>query len=125
MIGAQRLATGGSVTRMGNMMRGGFFPGFGGGDRRHVIAEDGEYMLDKKRVRDVGLNAVRALHAGRYDIVIAELMKKMRTNAYDAISRSVGGIINHIPKIALIGPYLQSGGPVVGNAPSGNSYNLT
>ena len=83
-------------------------------------------MLDKKRVRDVGLNAVRALHAGRYDIVIAELMKKMRTNAYDAISRSVGGIINHIPTIAPIGPqYLQSGGPVVGNAPSGNSYNLT
>ena len=25
LIGAQRLATGGSVTRMGNMMRGGFF----------------------------------------------------------------------------------------------------
>lgn len=115
LITALRMAGGGTVTAFRNMLSGGHFPGFGGGDRRHVIAEDGEYMLDKYRVRDAGLNTVRAFHAGRYDIVIAELSKRLRQGAASAISRSLGGIIDSIPTMPAIGPqFMAAGGQVVG-----------
>lgn len=124
LIGAQRLAAGGSVTWMGNMLRGGFFPGFGGGDRRLILGEDGEVMIRKESVRAAGLRAALAFNAGRFDIVIAELTKKIRTSAYEVISKNVGGIINRMPTV--IGPqYMQAGGSVVGAAPSVNNYNLT
>jgi TP901 family phage tail tape measure protein len=109
MIGALRMAGGGAVNAFRNMLSGGYFPGFGGGDRRHVVAEDGEYMLDKYRVQDAGLNTVRAFHAGRYDIVVSELLKRMR----GTISRQVGGIIDRIPTLPAIGPqYMAAGGAV-------------
>ena len=111
----QKLATGGQVLR--NMLRGGFFPGFGGGDRRHVVMEDGEYALDKYRVRDAGLRTVRAFHAGRYDIVIAELLKKVGFNAFDLIGRQMGGIINALPAMpAVSSPFMQAGGMVAAPA---------
>ena len=108
-----KMAGGGAVIR--NMLTGGFFPGFGGGDRRHVIAEDGEYMLDKYRVRDAGLPAVRAFHAGRYDIVIRELLKRMRMNAAEIVGRRLGGIIDSMPSVIPAGPqFMQDGGAVAG-----------
>lgn len=121
-IGALRMAVGGSVAAVRNMLGGGFFPGYGGGDRRHVVAEDGEYMLDKNRVKDAGLDVVRAFHAGDYSFVIAELMKKMG----GAVSRQVGGIINSIPIMPSIGPqFLQAGGAVSYQAAtSGDTYNF-
>lgn len=110
-----KMAAGGNV--FGNMLAGGFFPGFGGGDRRHVIAEDGEYMFDKHRVKDAGLNTVRAFHAGRYDVVIAELMKRMRMNTMQTL-------FNRIPTMQAAGPqYMQNGGEVTGGGSS--TYNLT
>ena len=110
---ALKMAIGGPVFR--NMLAGGWFPGFGGGDRRHVVAEDGEYMFDKYRVKDAGLRTVRAFHAGRYDIVVAELLKRMRMNAADIVGRMTGGIINSMPTLAPVGPqYMQAGGEVVG-----------
>jgi TP901 family phage tail tape measure protein len=113
MIGL-KMAMGGGVS-LRNMLGGGFFPGFGGGDRRHVIAEDGEYMLDKYRVRDAGINVIRAFHAGRYDIVITELMKKMGRSTANALRRSLGGIIDSIPTVPAIGPqYMAAGGSVQG-----------
>ncbi|MDP3478190.1 MAG: tape measure protein [Desulfoprunum sp.] len=112
---AVKMATGGNVFR--NMLSGGWFPGYGGGDRRHVIAEDGEYMFDKHRVKDAGLNTVRAFHAGRYDIVIAELMKRMRMNTMESV-------FSRIPTMQSAGPqYMQNGGEVTGGGTS--HYNLT
>jgi tape measure domain-containing protein len=123
----QKMASGGRVLR--NMLRGGFFPGFGGGDRRHVVAEDGEYMLDKDRVKHAGLAAVRAFHAGRYDVVVAHLLKKMRINAADLIRRQVGGVINSLPALPKIAsPFMAAGGMVASPAAAGASgdvINLT
>lgn len=112
---AVKMATGGNVFR--NMLSGGWFPGYGGGDRRHVIAEDGEYMFDKHRVQDAGLNTVRAFHAGRYDVVIAELMKRMRMNTMESV-------FSRTPTMQSAGPqYMQNGGEVTGGGTS--HYNLT
>jgi len=104
------LATGGQVS-LRSMLSGGFFPGFGGGDRRHVVAEDGEYMLDKYRVRHATLPVVRAFHAGRYDLVIEGLLKKLGA---DAIRRKLGGAINAVPR--LPGPQMLAAGGAVGGA---------
>lgn len=121
-IGALRMATGGAVNAVRNMLSGGHFPGFGGGDRRHVIAEDGEYMFDKFRVKDAGLDVVRAFHAGDYSYVISELMKRVK----GSVSRHFGGMINKIPSLPSIGPqYMQAGGSVsVQGATSGDTYNF-
>jgi tetratricopeptide (TPR) repeat protein len=112
-IGALRMAAGGGVQAVRDMLGGGHFPGFGGGDRRHVIAEDGEYMFDKFRVKDAGLDVVRAFHAGDYSYVISELMKRVK----GSVSRQFGGVINRIPSLPQIGPqYMQDGGSVQGNS---------
>ena len=122
IIGALHMATGGAVQTVRNMLSGGFFPGFGGGDRRHVIAEDGEYMLDKFRVKDAGVDVVQAFHAGNYGYVIQELLKKVG----GTVSRRVGGIINQIPSIPPLGPqFMQLGGEVqAGFGLGGDVYNL-
>ena len=108
-----KMAMGGGVS-LRNMLPGGFFPGFGGGDRRHVIAEDGEYMFDKYRVRDAGLDVVQDFHAGRYAAVIAKLMKKIGSSTANALRRSFGGIIDSIPTVTAGPQYMAAGGPVVG-----------
>ncbi len=116
MIG---MASGGYLF-MRNMLRGGNFPGFGGGDRRHVVAEDGEYMFDKFRVRDAGLSIVRAFHAGRYADVVAGLVDKFRINLGDIIKRRVGGPIARINESRSTGPqFMAGGGSVVGDGGSG------
>lgn len=115
MIGSTALAmAGGGSVAMRNMLRGGHFPGFGGGDRRHVIAEDGEYMLDKFRVRDAGLDVVRAFHHGNYDYVVAVLQEKL-----GAIRRQYGGMIDSV--VGPVRQYLSAGGQVVGGAAGGAS----
>ncbi|MCB2217995.1 MAG: phage tail tape measure protein [Desulfobulbaceae bacterium] len=115
MIG---MATGGYLA-MRNMLRGGHFPGFGGGDRRHVVAEDGEYMFDKHRVRHAGLDVVRAFHAGRYDLVVAGLAQKFKLNLAELIHRKIGGAINRIDNLRVPVPqYMADGGAVVGGGGS-------
>ena len=74
----QALAAGGSVG-LRNMLRGGHFPGFGGGDRRHVIAEDGEFMIRKESVRKYGISLFHALNS----------MKINRIDLKDRISRLI------------------------------------
>ncbi|SHO52840.1 hypothetical protein [Desulfopila aestuarii] len=114
MIGALAMNTGGAVA-MRNMLSGGHFPGFGGGDRRHVIAEDGEYMLDKYRVRDAGLQTVRDFHYGRYGAVVEALMEKMQ-----GVRRQYGGLIDNV--VAPVRQYMPQpqamtdGGSVVGGS---------
>ncbi len=81
--GAVMMAGGGAL---GNALNGYHFPGYGGGDRRHVIAEDGEVMIRKESVRGAGLRAALAFNAGNWRVVIAELMKrfsiKMQTGGH-------------------------------------------
>ncbi len=104
-----RMAAGGAVA-FRNMMGGGHFPGFGGGDRRHVVAEDGEYMFDKYRVRDAGLDVVREFHRGNYAYVVVELMKRLRSG----VAMQFGGFLDNVHR-ATSGPQMMAaGGSVVG-----------
>ena len=98
----QALATGGGVR---NILSGGRLPGFGGGDRRLLLGEDGEVMLNKHAVRAGGLKAALAFNAGRFDVVLAELSKRMGTN----IGYRLGGLIDSLPQIPQ---RLAAGGPV-------------
>lgn len=125
MIGAvQYLAAGGGVS-LRNMLGGGSFPGFGGGDRRHVVAEDGEYMFDKYRVRDAGLDVVQNFHAGNYGYVVKELSKRLGSTLH----RWTGGIINSVPRLSLpplpAPQMLATGGQVAASGTGGNTYNLS
>ncbi len=126
---AQRMAAGGAVA-FRNMLSGGAFPGFGGGDRRHVIAEDGEYMFDKYRSRDLGLDALRILHAGRYRDFIALLMDRFNIDPAE-ISRkigqrmSLGGIVGRMSLPAMpSAQMLADGGAVVGGGSGGGRYEM-
>jgi TP901 family phage tail tape measure protein len=101
-----RMAAGGAVA-FRNMLAGGHFPGFGGGDRRHVIAEDGEYMFDKYRVRDARLDVVRAFHRGDYAYVIQELTKRVRSG----IRMNIGGLVENVQRITQ--PLLMANGGTV------------
>lgn len=109
--------SGGGAVALRNMLRGGHFPGFGGGDRRHVIAEDGEYMLDKFSVRAAGIRAVMAMHRQRWDIVLDEMKKKL------GLRMQLGGMVGlSLPALPPIP--MQTGGPVA--APAGRApINLT
>lgn len=88
----QALASGGGVR---SILAGGRLPGFGGGDRRLLLGEDGEVMLRKESVKAGGLRAALAFNAGRFDIVLAELSKRMGTN----IGYRLGGLIDSLPQI--------------------------
>jgi hypothetical protein len=102
----QALASGGGVR---NILSGGRLPGFGGGDRRLLLGEDGEVMLRKESVKAGGLRAALAFNAGRFDVVLAELSKRMGTN----IGYRLGGLIDSLPQIPQ---RLASGGSVAAMA---------
>lgn len=108
---AQYLATGGRVR---NMLSGGSFPGYGGGDRRHVVAEDGEVMIRKESVRNAGLRAALAFNAGRFDLVVEELSKRFDV---DSIYRRTGGMVSAVQNIPSLPPFpvpqMMSAGGVV------------
>jgi hypothetical protein len=127
---ARRMANGGAVA-FRNMLSGGAFPGFGGGDRRHVIAEDGEYMFDKFRSRDLGLDALRTLHAGRYREFIAMIMERFNIDPAE-LSRKIGqrmnlgGIVGRMSLPSLpSAQLLAGGGAVVGGSGAGGGDTIT
>lgn len=109
-----RMATGGAVA-FRNMLSGGNFPGFGGGDRRHVIAEDGEYMFDKFRVKDAGLDVVREFHRGNYSYVVVELLKRLR----GGLAMRFGGMVDNIQAVTRGPQMMAAGGSVVGSGANG------
>ncbi|MBF0192105.1 MAG: phage tail tape measure protein [Magnetococcales bacterium] len=49
------------------LMRGGMLPGYGGGDRRPALLEDGEWVINKRAVRQYGSPLFAALNAMRLD----------------------------------------------------------
>lgn len=111
LIGALHMATGGAV-RWQSALNGLAFPGYGGGDRRHVIAEDGEVMIKKESVRAAGLKAALAFNAGRFDIVMQELKKRFPQGLH------LGGLVglHALPALPM-----QTGGQV---AAVGDTYNV-
>lgn len=87
----QKLATGGGVR---SLLSGGHFPGYGGGDRRLVMAEDGEFMVRKEVVRATGLHFFQALNAGRLDL----LANLLSTRIGEARGYRIGGLIDALPR---------------------------
>lgn len=59
IINMQRLATGGGVR---NILSGGRLAGYGGGDRRLLLGEDGEFMIRKEAVSRYGSALFHALN---------------------------------------------------------------
>ncbi len=92
------------------------FPGYGGGDqpKNLVMAEDGEVMLRKESVQAAGLRAALAFNAGRFDIVMRELLQRFDAGA---IKRRLGGPIsaplNNLPSLPQM---MAAGGPVLAGA---------
>jgi len=114
----QALRAGGTVAR--NILSGGFLPGFGGGDRRLLLGEDGEVMLNKDAVREGSLTAALAFNAKRWDIVIAELINRFKPNLGSLMGYRLGGAIGSLPSLPMQG--LAAGGPV---AAMGGGYNAS
>ena len=108
----QKLATGGGVR---NILRGGSLGGYGGGDRRLLLGEDGEVMIRKESVLAAGTRAALAFNAGRWDIVVNELLKKIGgVNGY-----MTGGMLGMLPGI----PRLAAGG-MVNSGSTGETINI-
>ena len=121
------MAGGGSVR---NALGGFHFPGYGGGDRDKnlVMAEDGEVMIRKEMVRASGLRAALAWNAGRFDIVLRELMQRFDMGI---LKKRMGGAISlNVPSLPAL-PQMMSGGGVVAGASAaagpggGDVFNIT
>lgn len=89
-----KFRAGGLVRRLAS---GGQLPGYGGGDRRLVMAEDGEFVLRKEAVRRYGVDFVSALN-------------QMRIGGF-----RYGGLVPRMPDV----PRLAKGGAISG-APAGS-----
>ncbi len=87
LIGTQWLAAGGRVR---NLLAGGHLPGFGGGDRRHIMGEDGEYMLNKYSVRAAGVPAADAFNRGNW----GRLMEILARRFGASVQSAAGGFKN-------------------------------
>lgn len=99
----QALAAGGGVR---NILAGGHLPGWGGGDTVPLVGEPGEVMIRKDAVRAAGLRTALAFNAGRFDVVIAELSKRLKHR----IGYQLGGLIGSLPSLPV--QHLASGGTV-------------
>lgn len=118
---AARLAFGGLNVR--NAMNGFYFPGYGGGDRpgNLVMAEDGEVMIRKEMVKRAGLTAALAFNAGRWDVLLAELLK--RFSLPGLVSRQLGGLI--APLRPAVTPLPMAAGGAVGPAAAREMIDIT
>lgn len=119
---AQRLAAGGNVGYK-NALNGLHLSGYGGGDRRWILGEDGEVMLRKESVKLAGARAALAFNAGRWDVVVSELVNRFGLNVGDAVRRRFGGFIDHVADVSRPPQMLAAGGMVSGPG-SAPVYNL-
>lgn len=73
----------------------GFLPGYGGGDRRHLLAEDGEFVVRKEAVRKIGVPVLEhyinkgVIPSG--SATVGELVKRLQEKA---VRRASGGLID-------------------------------
>jgi TP901 family phage tail tape measure protein len=125
-VGAQvqRLATGGGVGYQ-NAMNGLHLSGYGGGDCRWILGEDGEVMIKKESVKLAGARAALAFNAGRWDIVVSELVSRFGLNVGDVVRRRFGGFIDAVSAPSSSPQMLAAGGLVQGGGdPGGDTYNM-
>lgn len=117
-IGAVGMAAGGMFR---SALNGFHFPGYGGGDRpgNLVMAEDGEVMIRKEMVKRAGLRAALAFNAGRWDVLLSELMA--RFSPAGLMMKSLGGMI--APRFSPE-PLLMSGGGAVFGGGGGGSVSV-
>lgn len=89
---AKKMAVGG-MNAVRSALDGFHFAGYGGGDqpKNLVMAENGEVMIRKEMVKKAGLKAALAFNAGRFDVLLAELMKKFAPG--QIMMRAMGGLI--------------------------------
>ena len=76
--------------RRGGLLRakgGRYLPGYGGGDRRLLLAEDGEYVVRKEAVKKYGLDLFKMLNNMVADVPSVTAAIK------DNISRRLGGMV--------------------------------
>jgi TP901 family phage tail tape measure protein len=112
----QALASGGGVR---NILAGGSLPGWGGGDKVNLLGEAGEYMINKWASLAAGQPALGALNAGRLDVAIAELSKRVK----DRIGYRMGGVVGRLPAMSQ---RLADGGAVAaGGGADFGTLNLT
>lgn len=111
----QRLAAGGGVGYR-NALSGLQLPGYGGGDRRWILGEDGEVMIKKESVKLAGARAALAFNAGRWDIVVSELVNRFGLNVGDIVRRRFGGFIDHVSEVSREPLRMAEGGAVAGTS---------
>jgi TP901 family phage tail tape measure protein len=92
----QGMAQGGQVQKMAG---GGKLPGYGGGDRRLVLLEDGEYIMPKESVRSWGVDLLNWMRAS----TLKGLPSYSVTVPRMAAGGSVGGsaAANNLPTVNL------------------------
>lgn len=83
----QALASGGDVR---NVLDGAFLPGRGGGDRRLLLGEDGEFMLRERAVSLAGRDVAEDFNNGRWFDVINKLSQRFSYSG----GYSEGGVIS-------------------------------
>ena len=78
----QRLKDGGMAlwnkTEAIRASTGKFFAGFGGGDKIPILGEAGEYMINKYKVREAGVDTAVAFNTGNWAKVVENLLPKLR-----------------------------------------------
>ena len=90
----QAMANGGNVVK--NMLAGGNLPGFGGGDRRLILGEDGEVMLNKFAVAKASTQTALAFNRGDFKTVVENLLTRFPSLLPGYVG---GGMLSALPAI--------------------------
>lgn len=117
-VGGLHLAEGGAIMR--NLLGGGSLPGFGGGDRRHAVLEDGEVVINKNSVQKVGTDTALAFNSGNFGVVIRNLLKKVGPSFHMA----TGGVVSAAQNFSMPAlPSIPAAAPM--SMGPGDTYNLS
>jgi hypothetical protein len=90
----QAMANGGNVVK--SMLSGGHLPGFGGGDRRLILGEDGEVMLNKFAVAKASPQTALAFNRGDFKTVVENLLTRYPSLLPGYVG---GGMLSALPAI--------------------------
>lgn len=129
------MAAGGSVAHQfaalgyRNLLSGGHLPGFGGGDRRRAMLEDGETVINKDATSEAGIDTSLAFNAKDWPLVIKNLTALMRRKyslgLTGMIKAHTGGLISRFGNLTASLPqlppvaHMSAGGLMMGGAGGG------
>ncbi len=94
---------------VGKFASGTLLGGYGGGDKIRALLEAGELVVRKESVRAAGRTASLAFNAGRFDVVVSELLKRMNFDVGDIARMRLGGIAGNALNTLQL-PKFQNGG---------------